>query len=57
MNESFGQRWGWFAWIYRLAENDIRIREAWLRAPVIEFLNQLAFLIELDAENDRLHRR
>lgn len=46
-----------FSWLYTLAGNDIRLREAWLRAPVVEFLNQLAFLIELNAENDRLHRR
>lgn len=57
MNESFGRRWNWFAWLYRLAGNDIRLREAWLRAPVIELFNQMSFLTELDAENNRLNKK
>ena len=57
MNQSFGQRWGWFAWLYTLAGNDVRLREAWLRTTIVEFFNQLAFIIELNAENDRLRRR
>lgn len=57
MNQSFGQRWGWFAWLYRLAGNDVRLREAWLRTTIVEFFNQISFLTELDNENNRLNKR
>lgn len=40
-----------------MAGNDIRLRDAWLRSNVIEFLNQLAFLTELNNENNKLNKR
>ena len=57
MNESFSQKWGWFAWLYRLAENDVVLREAWLETNIVEFFNQISFLTELDNENKRINRR
>ena len=44
--EGTNERWGWYSALYTLAGNDIRLRDAWLEALVVDFLQHLSFLHE-----------
>ena len=35
-------------WLYKLAGNDIRLRDAWLESTIVDFLNHISFLTELE---------
>lgn len=52
--DNFAERWGWIASLNSLCDDgrNIILRNAWLRASIIEFLNQLAYLKELSERNN-----
>ena len=52
LEEDFATRWGWLVPLNEVSGNDIRLREAWLRTGIIDFLNHISMIKEKrDFEN------
>lgn len=54
---SFQQVYGWFAVTNRVAQNDITKHDVIYKKKLIEVLNQLSYLLDLDKEIEKLHKK
>ena len=57
MDITFEKRFGWFAILNRVADDDIGRHDEIISKGVIEILNQLSYLIEKDKEMVKQQKR
>jgi hypothetical protein len=55
--KSFGQRFGWYIVVNRVAANDITKHDDIFKKTLVEVLNQVSFLIEQDNEIEKQRRK
>jgi hypothetical protein len=53
MAESFEQRFGWFAVVNRITQDDVTKHPAVLQGSLVGALNQLFYLVEKDKEIEK----
>ena len=56
-DRSFQKVYGWYVVVNRVAENDFTRHEYVYKKKVMEVLNQLAYLIDYDKEQERMFKK